>query len=180
MTEEKKEREEFPPIKEFKDGEWYRAWFANIKTQPNKWESVDAIWGFALCDKVEGEEKRRYANFFTTSVRIPSYRKISKLYQCNKKGEPSNLKRVLTAFQLEDVILKKLGGTTLEIEAIQKAIADMIGNRTIYVKLRKVDKGDKYYLNAVDVRADVDRTFKKIDEQQEKKVSKKAPAKLGG
>ena len=167
------DKKEYPLIDEFVDQEWYPAWYGNIQVRPNKWGTIDAVWGFALADKLkEDPETRKYANFWNTAVNLPNPRKITKFYLHDKKGNPSKLKKVLDAFGVEDEIMKKLGGTTLEIEPIRTALKDILKGKMVSIKLAVKPVGEKIYYNVLDVRAHVEVPIAAA-------VPKKAPAKIG-
>ena len=175
MTEEKT-KTEYPKIKELKDGEWYQCWLGNITTNENKFSGgTDAVWNFVICNEIEGQEQRQWINWWNTSLNLPRKGKESKLYHTTSKGEASKLKKVLTALQAEDDVLRTFGGASLEPEVIRKAIKETLKTKTLMVKISVVNKNGKVYCNSKDVKMDPTPAVKMaeaIDKQQEKAPSK--------
>lgn len=176
MPEEKKE---YPPIKEFKNGEWYPAWLGSVKIISSTiYNTNQTSWDFTLCDKIEGEEKRRWANYFTTGLNIPKATgKSKKFYDQTKDGNPSKLKKLLTAFGIEEEVLKTLGGSSLEVEPIRNVVKQMTDTKTVMIKIEAKEKDGKTRIYARDIKPNTEGI--KMALEYKKDEPKKAPKKLG-
>lgn len=158
MAETKKE---YAPVKEFKHGQWVKAWLFKIEHKVNKtYGSDEAVWTFITCDKLESTGQRKFINFWSMGHKVPEKGKETEFYFKNKKtGKPSRLKIALDAFGKEDEVLANFGDCSFKKKPIRDGVKDLLDGIIVEVKVKRLGKTDKtdttekeYHLNAEDLR----------------------------